>query len=173
MDFPTFQDILWPVGCILLNLLRWEFTAVCQSGFGRTTCWLVLSFIAITKERLTQIAIYLRISHMLSFISSKPSLVSVSGCSSMVFRALETSGLFKNGISYLSDLKSYLCRNLCTQMPFRPNMSSVVLTCSHSSSTGCLLAWVPEPALGPSMSRALQGFYYFSHFTVLTLFSLS
>ena len=40
------------------------------------------------------------ISHLLSFISSKPSLVSVSGCSSMVFRALETSGLFINGIQY-------------------------------------------------------------------------
>ena len=40
------------------------------------------------------------ISQMLSFISSKPSLVSVSGCSSMVFRALETSGFFKNGIQY-------------------------------------------------------------------------
>ena len=40
------------------------------------------------------------ISHVMSSISSKPSLVSVSGCSSMVFRALETSGLFKNGIQY-------------------------------------------------------------------------
>ena len=40
------------------------------------------------------------LSHLLSFISSKPSLVSFSGCSSMVFRALETSGLFKNGIQY-------------------------------------------------------------------------
>ena len=40
------------------------------------------------------------ISQMLSFISSKSSLVSVSGCSSMVFRALETSGLSKNGIQY-------------------------------------------------------------------------
>ena len=37
---------------------------------------------------------------MMSFISSKPSLVSVSGCSSMVFRALETIGLFKKGTQY-------------------------------------------------------------------------
>ena len=40
------------------------------------------------------------ISCLLSVVSSKPNLVSVSGCSSMVFRALETRGLFNRGIQY-------------------------------------------------------------------------
>ena len=41
------------------------------------------------------------ISCLLSVVSSKPNLVSVSGCSSVVFRALETCGLFNRGIQYL------------------------------------------------------------------------
>ena len=40
------------------------------------------------------------ISFLLSFVSSKPNLVSISGCSSMIFRALETCGLFNHGIQY-------------------------------------------------------------------------
>ena len=76
------------------------------------------------------------ISHLLSFISPKPSLVSVSGCSSMVFRALETSGFFKNGIQYThSDLKPFPCQSFCTRMSYRPSMSWAELTCSRSSNT--------------------------------------
>ena len=40
------------------------------------------------------------ISCLLSFVSTKPNLVTISGCSSMVFRALETCGLFSHGIQY-------------------------------------------------------------------------
>ena len=41
------------------------------------------------------------ISFLLSFISSMPNLVSISGCTtSMVFQALESSGLFDYGIQY-------------------------------------------------------------------------
>ena len=40
------------------------------------------------------------IPSLLSFISSKPNLVSISGCTSMVFQALESSGLFDYGIQY-------------------------------------------------------------------------
>ena len=40
------------------------------------------------------------ISCLLSFVSSKPNLVGISGCSSMIFRALETCGLFDHGIQY-------------------------------------------------------------------------
>ena len=39
------------------------------------------------------------ISCLLSFVSSKPNLVSIFGCSSMIFKALE-SGLFSHGIQY-------------------------------------------------------------------------
>ena len=40
------------------------------------------------------------ISCLLSFVSSKPNLVSISGCSSMIFKTLETCGLFNHGIQY-------------------------------------------------------------------------
>ena len=40
------------------------------------------------------------ISFLLSFIPSKPNLVSISGCTSMVFQALESSGLIDYGIQY-------------------------------------------------------------------------
>ena len=40
------------------------------------------------------------ISCLLSFVSSKPTLVSISGCSSMIFKTLETCGLFSHGIQY-------------------------------------------------------------------------
>ena len=87
-----------PVACIRLNLPHRVFTVAYRSGSGRMTYWQELNFIVTTK---TYPDCYLSaISHVLSSISSKPSLVSVSGCSSMVFRALETSGLFKNEIQY-------------------------------------------------------------------------
>ena len=40
------------------------------------------------------------ISCMLSCVSSKPNLVSISGCSSMVLQALESSDLYDYGIQY-------------------------------------------------------------------------
>ena len=40
------------------------------------------------------------ISCLLSCVSSKPNLVSISGCSSMAFQALESSDLYDNGIQY-------------------------------------------------------------------------
>ena len=40
------------------------------------------------------------ISCLLSCVSSKPNLVSISGCSSMVFQALESSDLYNYGIQY-------------------------------------------------------------------------
>ena len=40
------------------------------------------------------------ISCLLSCVSSKPNLVSISGCSSMVFQALESSSLYEHGIQY-------------------------------------------------------------------------
>ena len=40
------------------------------------------------------------ISCLLSCVSSKPNLVSISGCSSMVFQALESSKLYEHGIQY-------------------------------------------------------------------------
>ena len=40
------------------------------------------------------------ISCLLSCVSSKPNLVSISGCSSMVFQAFESSKLYEHGIQY-------------------------------------------------------------------------
>ena len=114
------------------------------------------------------------ISHLLSFISSKPSLVSVSVCSSMVFRALETCGLYKNGIQYPFSFEVFLpSKNLCNRMFCRPSMSLDVSTCSHNSkirSFSCEDARAsPGPFSVPSFARFLSYLIFFHNLILCSL----
>ena len=84
------------------------------------------------------------ISYLLSFVSSKSGLVSVSGCSSMVFYALETCGRFKIRIQYPFRFEVLILFSPGTHAPERPTdqthlwphrhvLAAQVLGCSPAS----------------------------------------
>ena len=91
------------------------------------------------------------ITYLMSFVSSKPGVVSDSGCSSKVFRALETCGLFKNGIQYPFRFEVFFSRNSSTRTSYRrSNTFFAGSTCSRSSSTWLFTCDVVRASHGPS-----------------------
>ena len=82
-----------------------EFTTEGVHRYMSVRFWWDDSLVRISLHRHNQTDPYpdcylAAISSLLSFVSTKPDLVSISGCSSMIFKTLETCGLFNHGIQY-------------------------------------------------------------------------
>ena len=112
------------------------------------------------------------ISCLLSFLSSKPNLVSISGCSSMIFRALETRGLFNLGIQYPFRFEVFSSLNGCTQ-EFADRIrlrSDWQLLATHVLS--CLPSRRSQPTVSITVSWALPGYLPSDYAFCLFLFRL-